>query len=541
MKRRDFVGMLGVGTAGLAATGPVGAESDHETEDVRIESFDGTELAATVFEPTAPGKYPVVLATHGWGGSRSTSVGRTHAPRGYVVLSYDSRGFGESEGQVGVDGPNEMRDVSALIDWLEAHPKVRVEGENGPRVGMVGGSYAGGIQMNAAAIDDRIDAIVPRIAWHDLNYSLQPNGVVKTIWGTGLFGVGAAGARARVIEEDTAPEARIEDAATGMHPGVHRAYAEGIGLNGYSEDSQAFFAERSPTTRMDDIDVPALFIQGWTDHLFVANEAIRNFEAFRERGRDAKLVLYNGGHAQIPVDDDPEQAESVRDEATRAWLAEYLGSRDDAEIDGVFGEFDVLVYESQAEQVRGANAIPQAGDTVELPISAATSSDDIGEEAGVSVVGNTVAPTANSYVVSESRDGATSVAFEFDAAEAFDLDDGQQADLLTVPELDLTVRPLGDEATLFFRVVHVAEDGTETHINDSVTPLKVKGTPADPQDVTVELVAFQRYLSAGDTLRLVVDSTDSAFNSSRSTAGAVVDHDSVLRLPGVSVLEDPVV
>ena len=138
-------------------------------------------------------------------------------------------------------------------------------------------------------------------------------------------------------------------------------------------------------------------------------------------------------------------------------------------------------------------------------------------------------------------DGPASVAFEFDAAETFGLADGQQADLLTVPELELTVRPLGIEATLFVRPYHVPADGEAVHINDAVTPVRIDGTPDQPQTVPLELVAFQRDLSPGDTLRLVVNASDAAFNGSRESLGAVVDHESTLRLPGVSVLDDPVV
>jgi putative CocE/NonD family hydrolase len=543
MDRRRFVGLLGAGATGLATATPARGAPEYTSEDVRIESFDGTEIAATLFEPTAPGNYPVVLGTHGWGGSRSSSIGHTYAPRGYVVLSYDSRGFGESGGEVGVDGPREVRDVSALIDWLEGREAVRVEGANGASVGMVGGSYAGGIQLNAAAVDDRIDAIVPEICWHDLNYSLRPNGVVKNVWGLGLYGVGVAGSRQGVVAEDAPPERRAEDAATGLDPAVHRAFLESLAFNDFSGDTEAYYAERSPATKLDDIDVPALFVQGWTDHLFVPNEAVWNFEAFRERGREAKLLLYNDGHDQIPVDSDPEQAVSVEDEAARAWLAEHLGSRDDAEgvddVAAVFDGHDVLVYEAQAERFRGADGVPPSdAETVEVALGEGA---DDPAEVGASVVGNTVAPTANSYVVSESVDGPASAAFEFDAAGTFGLGAGQQADLLTVPELDLSVRPLGAEATLFVKPYHVTADGEATHINDTVTPVRVDGTPDALQEVTVELVAFQRYLSPGDALRLVIDATDAAFNSSRASAGAVVDHGSTLRLTGASVLDDPVV
>ena len=54
----------------------------------------------------------------------------------------------------------------------------------------------------------------------------------------------------------------------------------------------------------------------------------------------------------------------------------------------------------------------------------------------------------------------------------------------------------------------VSEDGEETHINDNVTPLRIEDTPETVHTETLELIAFQRYVSPGDRLRLVVDSTD---------------------------------
>ena len=44
-------------------------------------------------------------------------------------------------------------------------------------------SYGGGIQLVTAAIDKRVDAIVPTIAWNNLNTSLAKNGAPKTSWG----------------------------------------------------------------------------------------------------------------------------------------------------------------------------------------------------------------------------------------------------------------------------------------------------------------------------------------------------------------------
>ena len=55
---------------------------------------------------------------------------------------------------------------------------------------MVGGSYGGGIQLDAAAIDPRIDAIVPDIAWNSLVTSLYKEQTVKQGWANLLYVLG---------------------------------------------------------------------------------------------------------------------------------------------------------------------------------------------------------------------------------------------------------------------------------------------------------------------------------------------------------------
>ena len=92
---------------------------------------------------------------------------------GYNVLTWDPRGFGASSGTVESDSPDfEGRDTQRLIDWVAAQPGVQLDAAGDPRMGMVGASYGGGIQLVTAALDCRIDALVPQIAWHSLGTSL---------------------------------------------------------------------------------------------------------------------------------------------------------------------------------------------------------------------------------------------------------------------------------------------------------------------------------------------------------------------------------
>ena len=138
---------------------------------------------------------------------------------GYNVLTWDPRGFGASGGTAEVDSPKfEGRDVSALIDYVARQPEAQLDERGDPRVGMAGGSYGGGIQLVAAAIDHRIDAIVPDIAWNSLETSLGKNDTVKSGWGLALYAASAAaGARLDpeiVSERDARRPARsMQDAA----------------------------------------------------------------------------------------------------------------------------------------------------------------------------------------------------------------------------------------------------------------------------------------------------------------------------------------
>ena len=169
-----------------------------------VRSFDGTQLHVS-FHPAEAGKRaPTILMTHGWGGTRerspdgasSAANAGTAALRkaGFNVLTWDSRGFGDSGGTVTIDyRKNEGRDVKVLLNWLARQPEAKLDRKRDPRVGMHGGSYAGGIQFVAAAIDRRIDAIAPSIAWHSLVTSLYRAETVKGGWSSLLYAAGQSG------------------------------------------------------------------------------------------------------------------------------------------------------------------------------------------------------------------------------------------------------------------------------------------------------------------------------------------------------------
>ena len=69
---------------------------------VRIKMRDGVELSADVYRPDAPGKFPTILRRTPYvkatGGARSIENVRHYVARGYVFVSEDVRGRGDSDG-----------------------------------------------------------------------------------------------------------------------------------------------------------------------------------------------------------------------------------------------------------------------------------------------------------------------------------------------------------------------------------------------------------------------------------------------------------
>src|SRR5436190_37649 len=136
-----------------------------QARDGSVTSFDGTKIAYHFYpQPDlAPGQSaPTLMDGPGYssgGAAESDGTVQAAEEHGYNVLTWDPRGFGQSGGQVEVDSPEfEGRDAQALIDMLAKQPEVQLDKPGDPRLGMIGASYGGGIQLVTAAIDPRVDA-----------------------------------------------------------------------------------------------------------------------------------------------------------------------------------------------------------------------------------------------------------------------------------------------------------------------------------------------------------------------------------------------
>ncbi|MBV9193264.1 MAG: hypothetical protein JO168_03900 [Solirubrobacterales bacterium] len=286
--------------------------------DAVVRSFDGTPISLHFFPAAGlrPGqRAPTVMEGPGWGGTAAANpdgataaalgvvgLGPLHRS-GYNVLTWNPRGFDGSGGLAEIDSAgHEGRDVSAVISWLARQPEARLDRPGDPRVGMVGGSYGGGIQLTTAAIDHRIDAIVPDIAWHSLLTSLYKADTVKLAWSQ-LLALAAQAAGQRT------------------DPTIAKADAEGQASNILSPDVVHFFATRGPGQLVSRIRAPTLLIQGTVDTLFTLREAVGNYEILHAHHVPTKMLWFCGGHGACLTN--PGDTGRIERDTLR-WLARYL-------------------------------------------------------------------------------------------------------------------------------------------------------------------------------------------------------------------------
>jgi ABC-2 type transport system ATP-binding protein len=438
------------------------------------------------FHPAAglePGKRaPTILQTHGWGGRRERrpeaasdegtgNVGTGRLRRaGFNVLTWDSRGFGESGGAATVNYKGrEGRDVKALLTWLAKQPEARRDGRRDPRVGMHGVSYAGGVELVAAAIDRRIDAIAPSIAWHSLLTSLYKEGTIKSGWSSLLF---AAGQTSR------------------LDPHIRSAFATGATTGGLSAEDRAWFRSRGPGPLVRRIRAPTLLLQGTPDTLFTLSEAIANYRILRRNRVPVKMLWFCGGHGSCSTGSGPAGHLEKR---VIAWLKRHVAGRKVATGPG----FEWLADDARWRRARrfpprpGAPIVGTGSGTLLLTPADAASGTPVAAQPAANAV-NVPIPPVTRQVVGE-------------------------------PRLTLTYSGTGNATHVFAQIV---DEQRNLVLGNQVTPLPVTLDGA-PHTVTRRL---EGVAAAGGRYRLQIVGGSQVYGPVRGAA-AITFSSARIRLP----------
>jgi hypothetical protein len=531
---------------------------------------------------------PAILTTNGFGGSKDdqSNEAALWAGHDYEVLSFSGLGFGDSSCPIELDSPDwDGRAASQLVTMLGTRPEVLKDnaGTHDPRIGTWGGSYGGGFQFALAAVDNRVDAMIPEITWNDLSYSLIPNnyspsliydevarpGIEKTEWTALFFGEG----QTEVAQHPglsgwidniggVAGTGTFNPACPGFDQSACDAFNQGT-ADGYP-NAATIATLHKVSAQYEYFQgchaghyAPTLLAQGETDTLFNMADAVANYNATRACGAPAKLVMKLGGHSGPDAAGEYNNADLSKGYLTQVelnWFDHYL--KGNAVSTGPAVEYfrDWVSYDhagSAQPAYAGAPGWP-VGTTKTLYFSGA--GDLVPSLAQVQAGAvNFTAPTTAPFSYSETsalQSGGLDTVPPTDPPGTFAsfttgplTADVESVGIPTADFLLSDANPASSlnpalEVTLFGKIYDVDPSGTKTLVHRIVTPLRVDDTS---KPVHINLPGVVHRYSQGHQIQMVLATTDAAYTSSRAPHALTIapdqQHPGTLTLPVNSAVQ----
>ena len=275
-------------------------------KDVFVRMRDGTRIAADVYRPDAPGRFPALLGLSPYSkdvqklpifeyptnrdvGNGGIESGDTEyfVSRGYVHVIAEARGTGMSEGSYRVFTEEEQRDGYDLVEWMAAQSWC--DGN----VGMLGMSYLGIMQFLVAAQNPpHLKAIFPVDAATDIYRHWSYHGGIlhlsflATWWDASLV-VNRAG-------EVDVPQAELKASVAELleQPDI-RSYPRLYKTLRWPDKNPhlfdvlvhpfdgPFYWERSASTKFDKIRIPCFVLSRWASSYLHLPGAFSAFNGVR--------------------------------------------------------------------------------------------------------------------------------------------------------------------------------------------------------------------------------------------------------------------
>jgi dienelactone hydrolase len=292
--------------------------SDVQRESIIIWS-QGIRLAGDIYKPgrlKANEELPGILMVPGWGGSKQ-NLGKNYAPhfakQGFVVLAFDFKSWGESDGPLvaheplpATDATTELtlkathirelvnpfsmsEDVRAALNYLAAE-----SGVMGDNLGIWGTSMGGGLALVMAASDDRIKALVSQMG--PLNYKYNLNHIPDQ--------------KMRQVEAMVARgELPPFPGPTGSQSSQLKGYPDWVAMKRFD-----------PMSYLDDLNIPTLIIDAEKEALFdIRKNGLLAYETIKDR-LEALYITYPGQHY------DMYEGENLRTARSTAlqWFVKHL-------------------------------------------------------------------------------------------------------------------------------------------------------------------------------------------------------------------------
>ncbi len=146
---------------------------------------DGLRLAGALHFPpdlVEGEQRPAIAVLHGFGSNKDDGMvrlaTRLFSSLGYVVLRFDMRGCGDSEGELGkVLCEDQVSDTRNAVTYLQGLPEA-----DPARIAVMGHSFGAAVAVYAAGVDPRIVACISSAGWGDGEVKLRQQHAEPGAW-----------------------------------------------------------------------------------------------------------------------------------------------------------------------------------------------------------------------------------------------------------------------------------------------------------------------------------------------------------------------
>ncbi len=264
------------------------------TEIINVPMRDGILLATDIYRDEAKTKAPVILMRTPYDRTRQKVNAEQWAKAGYIFIAQDCRGTRASEG-VMAPYNNEGQDGYDTLEWITRQPWCS------GRVGMMGGSYVGAVQWQAAVENPPgLAAIAPQATWSSFYRNLYLGGSVRLALISGWIAGNTP--KPEGVERADMSTALLRlplsdvDSSIGWDMPWLDAFLTHPEPNG-------FWTRLDLTPRLPELQLPALHVVGYYD--FFSRESVNNFTVMQKESRDPKtrrqqrLILGPWDHGSV--------------------------------------------------------------------------------------------------------------------------------------------------------------------------------------------------------------------------------------------------
>lgn len=274
--------------------GTTAALAELKMETLQITMRDGIRLETDVWRDDSVSQAPVVLIRTPYDRTRQKEAAARWVQAGYVFVAQDCRGTRASEGLLAPYN-NEGQDGFDTIEWI-----TRQAWCNG-KVGMVGGSYVGAVQWQAAVEHPPgLVVIAPQATWSSFYRNLYLGGAVRLALISGwMAGNTPKPADVTPADLDQAlfklPLSDVDQAIGWPMPWLDAWLTHPL--------PNGFWTRLDLTEQLPRLQLPVLHVVGYYD--FFSRESVDNFVLMNTRATDPdtrarqQLILGPWDHGTI--------------------------------------------------------------------------------------------------------------------------------------------------------------------------------------------------------------------------------------------------